>query len=72
MAGRRAFFDPATVHAGLDRDHLVAGGVPEPRSAALEDVVVRAALITGAAVRIAPANTTELTADGVATLLRYR
>jgi hypothetical protein len=72
IAGRPAFFDPATAHAGLQRDHLIAGGVPQPRSAALEDVVVRAALITGAAARIAPADTPELAADGVAALLRYR
>lgn len=71
-AGRTAFFDPATSHAVLHRDELIAGGAAEPRAAALEDVVVRAALMTGAAVRIAPAGTTELAADGVAALLRYR
>ncbi|GAA3951161.1 baeRF2 domain-containing protein [Actinoplanes auranticolor] len=71
-AGRRAFFDPATAGAALRSDHLIARGVPEPRSAALEDVVVRAALSTGAAVRIVPADTPALAVDGVAALLRYR
>lgn len=42
------------------------------RSDAVADVVIRAALTTSAAVRIAPAGTPELAADGVAGLLRYR
>jgi hypothetical protein len=45
-AGRRALFDPATAGAALRSDDLLARGVPEPRFAALEDVVVRAALIS--------------------------
>jgi peptide subunit release factor 1 (eRF1) len=72
MAGRRAFYDPASAQTALRRDDLAAVGVTEPQSSALEDVVVRSALVTGAAVRIVPAGTTELGDDGVAALLRYR
>jgi peptide subunit release factor 1 (eRF1) len=67
----RAFFDPASSQAATQRDKLLAAGVPDLRSAELDDVVIRAALRTGAAVRIVPAGSGDLPGDGVAAVLRY-
>ncbi|HET9690835.1 MAG TPA: Vms1/Ankzf1 family peptidyl-tRNA hydrolase, partial [Acidimicrobiales bacterium] len=50
---RFAFFGPAPEHASLDREDLIAMGV-EPREGRLVDVAIRAALGTGAAVRVVP------------------
>jgi hypothetical protein len=43
-----------------------------PHPIPVDDVVIRAALVTGATVRIAPADAAELPADGVPAVLRYR
>jgi Bacterial archaeo-eukaryotic release factor family 2 len=49
---RTAWFGPAPTDAAADRDALVGLGVPDPVEGRLVDVAVRAALGTGAEVRI--------------------
>ena len=49
---RTAWFGPAPTDAAADRDALVGLGVPDPVEGRLVDVAVRAALGTGAEVRV--------------------
>src|SRR3712207_5982827 len=51
---RTALCGPEPIHVSRERDDLVAMGVDEPQEAPLVDAAVRAALGTGAAVRIVP------------------
>jgi len=64
---RSAWFGPEPNHAGIDVADLEAMGVTEPKQARLVDVAVRAALGTGAAVRLVPAATVR---DGLGAILR--
>jgi hypothetical protein len=49
---RTAWFGPAPTDVAADRDALVGLGVPDPAEGRLVDVAVRAALGTGAEVRV--------------------
>jgi peptide subunit release factor 1 (eRF1) len=64
---RMAWFGPEPTQLALDRADLEAMGVGEQRQARLVDVAVRAALATGADVRVVPASVVR---DGVGAILR--
>lgn len=66
---RTACFGPGPEHIGLDEGVLRDLGVDEPASARLHDAVIRAALLTGAGVRIIPAHGGP--AEGIGGLLRW-
>lgn len=51
---RRAWWGPEAVHAALGPDELASLGVARPAEARLVDVALRAALMTGAGVRVVP------------------
>ena len=51
---RQAWFGPEPIHVALTEDMVAAMGVDQPRQARLADVAVRAALGTGAGVRVVP------------------
>lgn len=51
---RTALFGPEPAQVGRERDDLVAMGVDAPQEGPLVDVAVRAALGTGAGVRLVP------------------
>jgi len=51
---RRAWFGPDPTHVALDRSDVEAMGVSEPEEAPLVDVAIRAAIGTGAHVRVVP------------------
>ena len=65
---RRAFFGPEPTQVGLRADEL-ALGVDEPQEGRLVDVAVRAALGTGAGVRVVPDGDTPT--DGIGAILRW-
>jgi hypothetical protein len=66
---RTAWFGPEPTHLALERDDLVSGmGVEEPQEARLVDVCIRAAVGTGADVRIAPRS---LLREGLGAILRH-
>ena len=65
---RRALFGPEPTQVGLRADEL-ALGVDEPREGALVDVAVRAALGTGAGVRVVPGG--DVPTDGLGAILRW-
>jgi hypothetical protein len=67
--GRTAWFGATPNTIGLDAAAVTDMGEAEPRSGRLVDVVVRAALGTGAEVRVTP--TLAALPDGVGALLRY-
>lgn len=69
--GRTAWFGPELAQAGPSKGALEAAGIRQPTEGGLADVIIRAALGTGAAVRIAE-GAAELGATGVGALLRYR
>ena len=64
---RSAWFGPEPNHLGLNIADLEAIGVTQPRQARRVGVAVRAALGTGAAVRLVPAATVR---DGLGAILR--
>jgi Bacterial archaeo-eukaryotic release factor family 2 len=70
---RTAWFGPAATDVAADRDTLAGLGVPDPVEARLVDVAVRAALGTGAGVRVldpaAPPG--QAPSEGVGALLRF-
>lgn len=68
-SGRSAFFGDEPTQLGLTAADVEALGVDEPREAPLVDVAVRAALATGAGVRVVPPQS-GLT-DGLAAILRW-
>ncbi|HEX2041872.1 MAG TPA: Vms1/Ankzf1 family peptidyl-tRNA hydrolase [Acidimicrobiales bacterium] len=65
---RRALFGPEPTQVGLRADEL-ALGVDEAQEGALVDVAVRAALGTGAGVRVVPGG--DLPTDGLGAILRW-
>ena len=65
---RQAWFGPEPTQVGLAEDTVLAMGVDRPRQARLADVAVRAALGTGAGVRVVPSNTAR---DGLGAILRW-
>jgi hypothetical protein len=70
-SARTAFFGPDPVHIALGPDELLALGVEQPWEAPLEEILVRAALGTGADVRFVGGGTEQAPAQGVGALLRY-
>jgi hypothetical protein len=65
---RTAWFGPEPGHLALERDDLVSGmGVEEPRQGRLVDGCIRAAVATGADVRIVPG---AVVTDGLGAVLR--
>jgi Bacterial archaeo-eukaryotic release factor family 2 len=66
---RTAWFGPEPVHAATTEQTLRELGVDEPREGRLVDVAVRAALGTGASVRVVPAESG--IEDGLGAILRW-
>jgi hypothetical protein len=64
---RTAWFGPEPNHIGLDESDLAAMGVQRSQTARLIDVAVRAAMGTGAEVRVVPAATVQ---SGLGAVLR--
>jgi len=65
---RTAWFGPEAVHVGSDRATVEAMGTDQGREGRLVDVAIRAALGTGAEIRIVPSTTAK---DGLGAVLRY-
>ena len=63
-----AWFGPEPTHVALEEGDLAVMGVEHPERAELCDVAVRAALATGANVRIVPRNALP---DGIGAILRF-
>jgi hypothetical protein len=68
---RTAFFGPDPVHISLSAQELLDLGVEQPWEAPLDEILVRAALGTGADVRFVGGGTEQSPTDGVGALLRY-
>lgn len=68
---REAWFGSDPVPVAPSREGLSALGVAKPRPGRLIDVAVRAALGTGAGVRVIPAHGPDTPTDGVGAILRY-
>jgi len=68
---RTAWFGPDATHIALDASTLKDLGV-EPQQARLTDVLIRAAIGTGASVRIVPDTGPGSPTEGVGALLRYQ
>jgi peptide subunit release factor 1 (eRF1) len=69
---RQGWFGPEPTHVGLTEDTVQAMGVDEHQRARLVDVAVRAALGTGAGVRVIPGQTgADGPSDGVGAILRW-
>jgi hypothetical protein len=66
---RTALYGPEPALVGLERDDLRAMGVDDPQEGPLEEVAVRAALGTGAAVRLLPAG--DLPTGRIGAILRW-
>jgi hypothetical protein len=64
-------FGPAPTQLALRDSELHDLGVEQPRMGWLVDVLIRAALGTGAEIRLVPAGTEQSPTDGVGALLRY-
>ena len=69
LEGRQGWFGPEPTQLATDRQALAAMGVSSPAQAPLADVVVRAALGTGAGVRVVPSD--RAPSAGVGALLRW-
>jgi peptide subunit release factor 1 (eRF1) len=67
---RRAWFGPQRAHIASDPDDLRALGFDEPHDGRLVDVAIRAALGTGAGVRVIPKHGP--VNEGIGGLLRWR
>jgi hypothetical protein len=70
-ADATAWFGPEPAAVGLARDEVVALGVARPTQAPLVDVLLRAALGTGATVRVVPGDRDDAPSGGVGALLRF-
>jgi Bacterial archaeo-eukaryotic release factor family 2 len=70
---RTAWFGPVPTDVGADRDALAGLGVPDPVEGRLADVAVRAALGTGAGVRVleVAGRSRHGPAEGLGALLRF-
>jgi hypothetical protein len=68
---RSAFFGPDPAHLALTAQELLDLGVEQPWEAPLDEVLVRAALGTGADIRFVGGGIEQAPADGVGALLRY-
>jgi Bacterial archaeo-eukaryotic release factor family 2 len=68
---RTAWFGPAPTDVAADRDALAALGVATPAEGRLVDVAVRAALGTGADVRVVGPDRPDGPRDGLGALLRF-
>ncbi len=69
---RQGWFGPEPTHVALTEDTIQAMGVNEHQRARLVDVAVRAALGTGASVRVIPGQTgADGPADGLGAILRW-
>jgi peptide subunit release factor 1 (eRF1) len=68
---RTAWFGPEAVHVAGQRQTLLDMGVREPREGRLVDVAIRAALGTGAEVRIVPGAGSNGPTDGLGAILRH-
>jgi len=69
---RQAWFGPEPTHVALTEDTIQAMGVDEHQRARLVDVAVRAALGTGAGVRVIPGQTgADGPTDGLGAILRW-
>jgi hypothetical protein len=69
---RQAWFGPDPVQVGLDRETVEGMGVDPPVEARMVDVAVRAALGTGAGVRVIPgATSADGPSGGLGALLRW-
>jgi hypothetical protein len=66
---RTAWFGPEAAHASVNRGDLEALGVAQPTEDRLVDVAIRAALGTGAGVRLVPREAAP--ADGIGAILRW-
>ena len=70
-AENTAWFGPEPSHIGLAKSELDSLGVREPQEAPLADVLLRAAIGTGAEVRILAGGVEQAPAAGVGALLRF-
>jgi peptide subunit release factor 1 (eRF1) len=70
-AGRTAFFGPDPTHLALTAQELVDLGVEQPWEAPLEEILVRAALGTGAEVKFVGGGMEQAPTEGLGALLRY-
>jgi hypothetical protein len=64
-------FGPAPTMLAVTSSEMADMGVQSPLRGALVDVLLRAAICTGAEIRLVPAGTEESPTDGVGALLRY-
>jgi hypothetical protein len=70
-AGRTLFFGPEPAHIALTTQELLDLGVEQPWSADADEVLVRAALGTGAEARFVTGGVEQAPAEGVGAILRY-
>jgi peptide subunit release factor 1 (eRF1) len=68
---RTLWFGPEPTMVATSRDALDALGVDQPQEGPLVDVLLRAALGTGAAVKLLPPEMPEVPAEGVGAVLRW-
>ena len=68
---RTLWFGPEANQVGLSQDELAAMGVPMPSSGPMLDVLIRAAIGTGADVQLVPHQLEQAPRGGVGALLRY-
>jgi hypothetical protein len=70
-ADRRGWGGPDPLHLALSEQELRDMGVEQPQEMPLDELLVRAALCTGAAVRVVGGGVEQAPADGVGAILRY-
>jgi hypothetical protein len=68
---RQGWFGPDPTHVALGESELRDLGVEQPQQAALEEILVRAALGTAAEIRFVGGGMEQAPSDGVGALLRY-
>ncbi|HEU5033627.1 MAG TPA: Vms1/Ankzf1 family peptidyl-tRNA hydrolase [Mycobacteriales bacterium] len=68
---RTAFFGPDPTHVALTATELIDLGVEQPWEGPLDEIAVRAALGTGAAVKFVGGGMEQAPAEGIGALLRY-
>ena len=69
--GRTAWFGPDATHLALTEPELRDLGVETPVEGPLDEALVRAALGTGAEVKVVTGGVEQAPADGVGAILRY-